>query len=84
MIYLTFIMRGNNEPPLCSAGASAGLRRRERRHPGDEGGGDEDGHGEEGVHPGTLPLPELPAAHHHRHRPAALPAAVGHQRCEQI
>lgn len=67
----------------CSSGASAWLRRRERWHSGDEGGSDEDGQGEEGHHVGTLPLSQLPPAHHHRHHPAALPAVLRHQ-CSEL
>lgn len=45
----------------------------------DEGGEEEDGHGEEGVHPGALSLSALSPAHHHFHPAAALPAAVRNQ-----
>lgn len=59
-----------------------GHLRRERRHAGDEGREPADDEGEEGDHPGAVPLGHLPPAAHHRCRPAALPAAVRHQRCE--
>lgn len=50
------------------------------RHAGrDEGGEEEDGHGEKGVHPGALSLTSLPPTHRHRHRSAALPAALWDQ-----
>lgn len=45
----------------------------------DEGGEEEDGHGEESLHPGALPLPSLPPAHRHLHPAAALPAALWSQ-----
>lgn len=48
----------------------------------DEGGEEEDGHGEEGVHPGALPLSDVPPAHHHLHSAAALAATVRDQRRE--
>jgi len=65
-----------------SPGASARQRGRQRRPAGDEGGGEEDGPGEEGDHPGAVPLAGVPPAPGHRHRAAALPAAVWHQRGE--
>lgn len=49
---------------------------------GDEGGEEEDGDGEEGLHPGALSLSGLPPAHHHFHRAAALAAALWDQRGE--
>lgn len=55
---------------------------RERHAGGDEGGEEEDGHGEEGFHPGAVPLSALSSAHHHLHPAAALSAAVRGQRSE--
>lgn len=48
----------------------------------DEGGEEEDGHGEEGLHPGALSLSYVPPAHHHIHSAAALAATVRDQRRE--
>lgn len=59
-----------------SAGASARHREREQRPAGDEGGERQDGAGEEGDHPGALPLAGLSAAAPHRRDAAALTAAV--------
>lgn len=51
-----------------------------RGHAGrDEGREEEDGHGEEGVHPGALSLSFVPPAHHHIHSAAALAATVRDQ-----
>lgn len=56
--------------------------RRERWHAGDEGGEPTNDEGEEGDHPGAVPLASLPSAPLNCCHPAALPAAVWHQRCE--
>lgn len=68
--------------PADSAGASAWQRGCEQRPAGDEGGERQDGHGEESDDPGAVPLGVVPAAPPHRRHAAALPAAVGDQRCE--
>lgn len=53
------------------------------RHAGrDEGGEEEDGNGEEGLHPGALPLSGLPPTDGHFHPSAALAAALWDQRRE--
>lgn len=56
--------------------------RREQWHAGDEGREPADDEGEEGDHPGAVPLAPLPPAPHDCCHPAALSAAVWHQRCE--
>lgn len=54
----------------------------ERHAGGDEGGEEEDGNGEEGLHPGALSLSSLPPTDHHFHPLAALAAALWDQRSE--
>lgn len=76
------------EPTAClfpahfSAEEAQGHLGRERRHAGDEGREPADDEGEEGDPPRAAPLAHLPPAPRDRCHPAALPAAVRHQRCE--
>lgn len=62
-----------------SPGETAGHRRSECRHAGDAGGESADDEGEEGDHPGALPLPHVPPGHPGRHHAAPLPAVVWNQ-----
>lgn len=61
---------------------AAGHDGRQQRPPRDEGGEPANDEGEEGHHHGALPFPHVSPAHPHRHRPAAVPAALGDQRGE--
>lgn len=49
----------------------------------DEGGEEEDGHGEEGVHSRTLPFSAVPPTNDYFHPVAAVPAAVWGQ-CSEL
>lgn len=74
---LTFLLLTSDRSAEADGTAGGG------RHVGrDERGEEEDGHGEEGVHPGALSLSYVPTAHHHIHPAAALAATVWDQRCE--
>lgn len=76
------------ELPNCSFAAHFSFEEAQRhhrcecRHAGNEGGEPADDEGEESDHPGAVPLAPLPPAPLDCCRPAALPAAVWHQRCE--
>lgn len=74
---LTYLLLASDRPAeadrTAGGGGNAGR---------DEGREEEDGHGEESVHPWALSLSYVPPAHHHIHPASALAATVRHQCCE--
>ncbi len=77
--HIHFSILTPHPPPLCRPEEVDGQAGGGRHAGRDEGGEEEDGHGEEGVHPGALSLSSIPPAHHNFHPAAALPAAVWDQ-----